>query len=384
VDRAGSDPSEAQVPLEDQQPSSGPSLETRLSLFDRAERIGGLGSWEWTPETGELLWSDNHFRLFGREPGSFSPSPEFLVSHVHRRDRARVLEAWTNLQGGADPGTLDYRIVRADGAIRHIHMTIASVDGSDSGPPRFAGCVQDVTSERHVGRQLRAYAAVSHAVDDWEEFESGTRGLLAGLADAMDFSFGALWVPGRATLTVRTVWHRKTPALVALAAATKDWHPGRGSPVLGPAWLTGRPQVSPHPWAGAPPQRALAIRDEGLRTVVVVPAVVVDESLAILEFLSIDPVALSDQLVRALTGIGHEVGHFLAQHRHELVEPVLTPRERQVLQLTARAYSANEIAVALGISPATVKRHFESAYTRLGVSTRAAAVAEAMRQGSIT
>jgi hypothetical protein len=37
-----------------------------------------------------------------------------------------------------------------------------------------------------------------------------------------------------------------------------------------------------------------------------------------------------------------------------------------------------------GGGPATVKRHFEGAYARLGVSDRAAAVAEAMRQGLVT
>ena len=55
--------------------SSDPSAHEarRLALFDRAERIGGLGSWEWIPQTGELLWSDNLFRLFGHEPGAVAP-----------------------------------------------------------------------------------------------------------------------------------------------------------------------------------------------------------------------------------------------------------------------------------------------------------------------
>jgi DNA-binding NarL/FixJ family response regulator len=126
------------------------------------------------------------------------------------------------------------------------------------------------------------------------------------------------------------------------------------------------------------------MRQAGLDTAVVVPAVMVDETLAVLEFLSADPVEPSDQLMRALTGIGHEIGYFLAQHRGALVEPLLTPREVQVLQLAARAFSAAEIAEELFLSPATVKRHFERAYARLGVSDRAAAVAEAMRQGFIT
>ena len=126
------------------------------------------------------------------------------------------------------------------------------------------------------------------------------------------------------------------------------------------------------------------MREAGLDTAVVVPAVMVDETLAVLEFLSADPVEPSDQLMRALTGIGHEIGYFLAQHRGQLVDPVLTPREVQILQLAARAYSPAEIAEELFLSRATVKRHFESAYARLGVSERTAAVAEAMRRGFIS
>jgi two-component system nitrate/nitrite response regulator NarL len=61
--------------------------------------------------------------------------------------------------------------------------------------------------------------------------------------------------------------------------------------------------------------------------------------------------------------------------------PELTARELDVLQLAARGESAEGIAAALGISRATVKRHFELAYARMGVSGRAAAVAEAMRRG---
>ena len=55
-----------------------------------------------------------------------------------------------------------------------------------------------------------------------------------------------------------------------------------------------------------------------------------------------------------------------------------------MLQLAARALSATAIAAEMQVSPATVKRHFEDAYARLGVSDRAAAVAVAMRQGLIS
>lgn len=356
----------------------------RLAVFDRAERIGGLGSWEWIPKTGELLWSDNLFRLFGRDPGSVIPSPESVLAQVHPKDRDRVAGVVTALAAGGDLRSVDYRIVRADGVLRHLQATVAVLDESDAGERRLVGSVQDVTSERRVDRKLKAYASVSTALDEWVEFESGVQGLLAELAGALDLAFGALWIPGPDTLTSRVLWHQESAALAAVAQATAGWRPGRGSPTLGRAWVGRQPVVSPQPGAGSPPERAAAIREAGLNATVAIPAVMVAETLAVLEFLSADPVEPTDQLMRALTGIGHEIGYFLARHRGELVVPVLTPREVQVLQLAARAYSAAEIAEELSLSRATVKRHFERAYARLGVSDRAAAVAEAMRQGVIT
>jgi two-component system nitrate/nitrite response regulator NarL len=61
--------------------------------------------------------------------------------------------------------------------------------------------------------------------------------------------------------------------------------------------------------------------------------------------------------------------------------PVLTPREHEVLRLTADGYSAPEVGRRLYVSTGTVKTHLQNLYEKLGVSERAAAVAEAMRRG---
>ena len=61
--------------------------------------------------------------------------------------------------------------------------------------------------------------------------------------------------------------------------------------------------------------------------------------------------------------------------------PVLSPREREVLELIADGLSAPEIAKRLHVSPATVKTHLQTLYEKLQVSDRAAAVASAMRNG---
>jgi two-component system, NarL family, nitrate/nitrite response regulator NarL len=59
----------------------------------------------------------------------------------------------------------------------------------------------------------------------------------------------------------------------------------------------------------------------------------------------------------------------------------LSARESEVLALIADGLSAPDIAGRLHLSPATVKGHLQSLYEKLGVSERAAAVAEAMRRG---
>ncbi len=61
--------------------------------------------------------------------------------------------------------------------------------------------------------------------------------------------------------------------------------------------------------------------------------------------------------------------------------PLLTPREREILGLTADGHSAPDIAERLTLSPTTVRTHLQHLYEKLGVSDRAAAVAEAMRRG---
>ncbi|MET9804752.1 response regulator transcription factor [Streptomyces sp. NPDC006368] len=65
-------------------------------------------------------------------------------------------------------------------------------------------------------------------------------------------------------------------------------------------------------------------------------------------------------------------------HRHRA--PALTDRERDILGQLARGLSNREIARALFISEATVKTHLGRVYAKLGVDTRAGAVAVAKEQ----
>ncbi|MDF3050054.1 MAG: two component transcriptional regulator, LuxR family [Pseudonocardia sp.] len=63
--------------------------------------------------------------------------------------------------------------------------------------------------------------------------------------------------------------------------------------------------------------------------------------------------------------------------------PALSERERQVLAAFARGLSVPQVAAELYLGVSTVKTHTQRLYEKLGVSDRAAAVAEAMRRGLV-
>lgn len=64
--------------------------------------------------------------------------------------------------------------------------------------------------------------------------------------------------------------------------------------------------------------------------------------------------------------------------------PALSAREREVLNRIAHGQSVPAIARELYVAPSTVKTHVQRLYEKLGVSDRAAAVAEGMRQGLLS
>jgi len=62
----------------------------------------------------------------------------------------------------------------------------------------------------------------------------------------------------------------------------------------------------------------------------------------------------------------------------------LTARELEVLEFVARGERSKEVAAHLGISERTVKAHLASIYNKLGVDSRAAAIAVAAQNGLLT
>ncbi|MCA1701541.1 MAG: PAS domain-containing protein, partial [Actinobacteria bacterium] len=267
---------------------------------DQAEQIGGLGTWEWTPDTGELWWSENLFRMFGLAPGEIAPSVDYAVARMVPEDRQQAEQALTALLGGGfRDHVVEYRIVGADGAVRAHRVVVVIIDGA---PPRVVGSVHDVTLQRRLDRQLAAHLGVSAALASWTSLIQGAELLLANLAVAMEFQFGVFWLPIESTLGARTICYAPSPALARVLELTRRSLHGPGSSIALLGTTEGHSVIATDAVNRGSGERDGAIRDAGLHGALAVPARFAGQTLAVMEFLSFAPIVSDERLLSALDG----------------------------------------------------------------------------------
>ncbi len=358
--------------------------------FAAAEDLTQMGSWELELGTNRVAWSDGMYRIHGFDPHVFEPGIESYLEHVHIDDRERTAEVVSSVvedpDGVPEQGvTLEYRVLRPDGAVREIRAR-GRIEADERGrPARCVGVAQDITEQRLTERELHAHYAVEQAFREWESFDEGVSALLRRLGTALEFELGSLWTwnAEAGTLSCRSFW--SAPGIDAddfeRVTRSVTFRPGHG--VHGRAFETGEPvlteNLSTDPRL---PRRAAAAR-LGLRAGLAFPAVGDDGPLAVLSYYSFHKHEPSQRLLRTLTGIGRELGRFLERRRADLAPRRISKRELDVLRLASEGNTGPQIAEQLVLSPATVKTHFEHIYGKLGVSDRAGAVAHAMRIGLI-
>jgi DNA-binding CsgD family transcriptional regulator len=88
----------------------------------------------------------------------------------------------------------------------------------------------------------------------------------------------------------------------------------------------------------------------------------------------------SDRDVQLLTLLRPHLAEVYDQHQEVLSgTPELTVRQWEILRLVSDGYTNGQIARRLGLSEATVRKHLENTYSRLGVTNRTSAVSRARR-----
>jgi PAS domain S-box-containing protein len=136
------------------QPLEEDELRAIKERYDFASEVGKVGAWDWDPTTGELVWTDQTYRLFGLVPGSVVPDYGLFIKLVHPDDRERLQEAVRAALEEHSPYNIDHRAVLGDGTVKVFNAT-GRVTFDESGRPvRMLGTYHDVTARDLAAREM--------------------------------------------------------------------------------------------------------------------------------------------------------------------------------------------------------------------------------------
>src|SRR5229473_1169015 len=154
-----------------------------------AQRLSRTGSFGWRVSTGEIIWSEETFRIFQYDRTT-RPTVELILQRVHPEDVVLVQQTIEQASQDGKDFEHEYRLVIPDGSIKYVHV-VAHASSDESGSIEFLGAVMDITERRRAEKALRQ--SESH------------------LAEAQRLAHTGSWVwsvPGRDSLHLSEEWYR--------------------------------------------------------------------------------------------------------------------------------------------------------------------------------
>ena len=152
-----------------------------------AQAVAHLGSYEVDMRTGQSRWSDEVFRILGRDPASGSLSRQDFIEHViHPDDREYATQRYNEVVHDGKPYDLECRVVRPDGCVRFVQSLGEAIKNPDGTVIRLVGALLDITerkqSEDNLARLNRTLQtlyqcnqALVHATDEYELLQAACR-----------------------------------------------------------------------------------------------------------------------------------------------------------------------------------------------------------------
>jgi PAS domain S-box-containing protein len=114
------------------------------------QRISHTGTWGWNIPTGKVVWSDEHFRIFGFDPEKTEPSFKLFLGTVHPDDRSfieRGLDEAVREKSGFD---MEFRIALADGSIKNVQGVGRPVLTRSGDIDNYIGTTVDITARKQA------------------------------------------------------------------------------------------------------------------------------------------------------------------------------------------------------------------------------------------
>src|SRR5713101_1272543 len=118
-----------------------------------AQRLSDTGSFGWRLSTGEILWSEETFRIFQYDRTT-KPTVELILERVHPEDVALVKQTIERAAQDGKDFDHEYRLVMPDGSIKYVHV-VAHALSDESDGIEFVGAVMDVTAAKQAEEALR-------------------------------------------------------------------------------------------------------------------------------------------------------------------------------------------------------------------------------------
>ena len=140
------------------------ALREQRTLLAEAQKIAGLGSWEWDPDSGRVSWSGELYRIFGVLPEDMAPSFENYLERVHPDDRQQSGAMVARALMDSRPFSMLERIVRPGGEVRYVRSQGEVVRNERGKPIKVLVACLDITDQRHSESALRQAAQDLHGL----------------------------------------------------------------------------------------------------------------------------------------------------------------------------------------------------------------------------
>lgn len=132
----------------------------RAELFlEEGQKLSHSGSWSWNLASGEVKWSQEHFRILGADPESEKPSRASFWSRVHPEDRMSLEQTVNQAVQEKKNFTQTYRIILPDGTVKQVSGIGRAVVDDAGNLVEFIGITMDITERKRSEDELRKQKA---------------------------------------------------------------------------------------------------------------------------------------------------------------------------------------------------------------------------------
>jgi PAS domain S-box-containing protein len=109
---------------------------------------GQMGSWDWDRRTGQCLWDDGQYNIFGVARQHFAVTAENVRALIHPEDWQRLQQTIDRLLKDRSPAQSEFRVKRPNGEIRWCIGTAAPSIDSVGKITRISGVTVDITDRK--------------------------------------------------------------------------------------------------------------------------------------------------------------------------------------------------------------------------------------------